>query len=150
MSEDNDNDNDILADAARERFIDKIYAAKVAKLTTNQHIKRSTIATHLKRILHLQLLITGRKNVDDLSFLKKAQKVILFIEGHYSKDNSRQAYLLSIGSVLKEMTEYNIAYHIYHAHSARLALKITAQLLQQKQSFSEFEIFNKIRSIILK
>lgn len=143
-----DNDNEILAQAAKERAIDKIYAAKAGKLTANQHLKRATIAQHFKRILYIQLLMTDRKDVNDLSYLKKPQKVIRFIEDRYTKDRSRQSYLLSITSIVKEMEGYDIAYHIYHAHSARLALKITAQLLQQKQTFSEFEIFNKISSII--
>ena len=145
---DNDNDNDILAAAAKERAIDAIFSIKAGKLSVGQHLKRATIAQHFKRILYIQLLMTGRKNVDDLSFLKKAQKVIRFIENRYTKDRSRQAYLLSVGSVLKELTGYESAYHIYHSYTARLALKITAQLLQQKQTFSEFEIFNKISSII--
>jgi len=150
---DNDHKSDesdliILAEAAKGRAIDAIYVAKAAKLTANQHLKRATIAQHFKRILYIQLLMTGRKDVNDLSYLKKPQKVIKYIEGRYSKDNSRQAYLLSITSITKEMEGYDIAYHIYHAHSARLALKITAELLQQKQTPKEYYTFNKIRSII--
>lgn len=143
-----DNTNSLLAKAATGLAVDAIYAAKASKLTAGQHLKRATIAQHFKRILHLQTLMTGRKNVNDLSYLKKAQKVIRFIEDRYSKDNSRQAYLLSIGSILKEMEGYDIAYHIYHAHSARLALKITKKLLLQQQTPEEYYTFNKIRSII--
>jgi hypothetical protein len=143
-----DNDNEILAQVAKERAIDKIYTTKAGKLSVGQHLKRATIAQHFKRILHIQTLMTGRKNVNDLSFLKKTQKVIKFIEDRYSKNNSRQAQLLSIGSVLKEMAGYEAAYAIYHAYTARLALKITRELLLQQQTPEEYYTFNKISDII--
>lgn len=146
MSE--DNDNEILALVAKERAIDKIYTAKAAKLSVGQHLKRATIAQHFKRILHIQTLMIGRRDVNDLSFLKKAQKVIIFIEDKYSKDNSRQAQLLSIGSIVKEMEGYETAYATYHAYTVRLALKITKKLLLQQQTPEEYYTFNKISDII--
>jgi hypothetical protein len=128
--------------------IDKIYRRKLDKLKDNHHLKRATIAQHFKRILFIQTVMTGRRNVKDLSFLKDAPSVIKFVESRYSKDNSLQAQLLSIESVVKEMDGYTEAYNIYHDYTKRLAAKITFDLLQQNQSDEEKINFDNISSVI--
>lgn len=134
--------------AANNKFIDKIYAKKVASLAEGHHLTRDTVALHVKRISNLQFKMTGEHNINNLKFLKDWANVIAYIDINYNKDNTKMAYILSINSIISAIpTGFKRVYKNYFEHALQYSNRIKAQISLQEQSPVEEQKFADMANV---
>lgn len=129
-------------DMSNNKFIDKIYAKKLASLAEGHHLTRDTVALHVTRISNLQFKMTGERNINNLKFLKDWANVIAYIDTYYNKDNTKMAYILSINSIISAIPiGFKRVYKNYFDYAVIYSNRIKERLARQEQSPEEEEKF---------